>query len=221
MEKLNRSTAFIELATLTYPVYLSAIRTKNKTVSIAENPSADQMLLLGYAVVARVDRPDGDVVTEGVPVETETGWIQTWEVRAFNEQEIAQQLNQAKQNAFNKLNTSMDNTLAIGFEYIFADADVLHIQLRDGDRANLAGLRLTANELIELGELDPILEIMSYENIGKNVTPAEMVELTRSAFVNFTGTMKQKWVLKTQVKAATTVAEIPSIPDIIPVFVSV
>jgi len=222
MANINNSTLLIRLSDNKYPYSLYQVRNEVKFLMPAE-PTEELVSELGFAVVDPIEKPVGDVVTEGAPsFDAQTNrYTQVWEVRSFTPEEIATRLDQAKATRTNILNNNLTKTLEQGFEYIFADADVLHVQLRDGDRANLAGLRLTANKLITAGEVNPVMEIMTYEDVSKTITPQEMVDLTDAAFDNYTGIMKSKWMYRAQIQAATTTEEIPIIPEIIPVYTGV
>jgi hypothetical protein len=52
--------------------------------------------MLGYAVVAETERPVGDVVTEGQPEQRDGVWYQTWEVREFTAEELAEREQQQR-----------------------------------------------------------------------------------------------------------------------------
>lgn len=76
---------------------VSTIRRGHPNVSLPNNPGDDTLAALGYARVYPTPRPSGDVVTEGHPEQGEDGlWYQTWEVREYTAEELAERLEQAK-----------------------------------------------------------------------------------------------------------------------------
>jgi len=221
MANVTNGSLLIRLSDNKYPVSLHQVRNETKFIMPAE---PDELLMeqIGYKVVDPVERPEGDVVTEGTPIiDGVTGrYTQVWEVRSYMPGEIATNLEEAKKRRLQILETNLKNTLEIGYEYIFSDSSIYHIQLRTGDRANLAGLRIKADQLVAAGEVNPVMQIMTYEDVSKDITPAEMVALTDEAFSSHTGIMKSKWIYKAQINAAETIEEIPTIPAIIPVYVA-
>lgn len=62
-----------------------------ENVSLPRNPSDDTLAALGYALIHPTARPEGGVVTQGQPEKGEDGrWYQTWEVRDFTDDELAE-----------------------------------------------------------------------------------------------------------------------------------
>lgn len=213
MANVNTSTLLIKVADQQYPLNLYQVKQNHKNISIPKEPSVEQIQALGYAVVERVERPVGDVVTEGTPELVEGVYKQTWVVRSFNTEELANQFNSKKQTAVNEIDRVRNRDLAKGFLHTFPDATQFHIQLRDGDRANLSGLRIKADSLITQGVTDPVMSIMTYENVAKALTPAQMVEATDAAFTGYMAIMEAAWLLKAQANDAKIEAELPTIPE--------
>lgn len=213
MNKVNASTLLIKVDDQQYPLNLYQVRQNHKNISIAKEPTVEQLEELGYAVVQRVERPTGDVVTEGTPVLVNGNFTQTWIARSFTTEELASQFNTKKQNTLNEIDRIRNRDLSKGFLHTFPDATQYHIQLRDGDRANLSGLRIKADSLAAQGILDPVMSIMTYENVSKALTPAQMVEATDAAFTGYMTIMEASWNLRAQAEAATTEAELPVVPE--------
>lgn len=211
MTTVTNNTQLIRISTGEYPLYLSQVRRTHPSVGIAQTPTEADMGELGYAVVHTVERPIADVVEQGEPIELEGRYEQSWTVREFNEQEIAQRLQQRKDERVAQLMQERDAKLTVGAEHIFNDESVQHIQLRDGDRANLAGLRNKAEELIKDGIEDPVMFFITYENNLVYMTPSEMRELTNVAFEGYTTIMGQTYLIKEQIRAATTLEELDEI----------
>lgn len=79
-----------------YPLSLSQILAANPDVSLSAQPSAADLESLGYAVVTEGERPDGDVATEGQPEQRDGQWYQTWVVREFTAEELAEREQQQR-----------------------------------------------------------------------------------------------------------------------------
>jgi len=86
---------------------LRQIRQAHPNVSLARNPTDEQLAPLGYAALHPTERPTGDVVTENTPEQGEDGkWYQTWEVRDFTPVEAAEALEQAKVRKVREINAA-------------------------------------------------------------------------------------------------------------------
>lgn len=67
---------------------LAELRRRNPRVSLSDNPDDASLQLINAARLQLVQRPVGDVVTPGDPELRDDGkWYQTWEVRAYTEEE--------------------------------------------------------------------------------------------------------------------------------------
>lgn len=75
----------------------AAGRSGNPNVSLSSAPAVEDLAMLGYAVVAETERPAGDVVTEGQPEQRDGVWYQTWEVREFTAEELAEREQQQRE----------------------------------------------------------------------------------------------------------------------------
>ncbi|MCP1363820.1 hypothetical protein BIS06_01020, partial [Halomonas sp. BBD48] len=89
-------------------VSLPAIRQALPQVSLPRKPSDAQMAALGYPRIQSTPRPTGDVVTLGESQERDSVWYQTWKVRELTEDELAEQLAQARQDALTQLNADYE-----------------------------------------------------------------------------------------------------------------
>lgn len=98
MEATN-SSLLIHVATQEYPVYLWVMKSRFPTMAFGDNVSTVTLDELGYAIVYPVDPPAGDVVTEGAPELVNGEWKQTWVVRDYDPDELAQLLEGAKATA--------------------------------------------------------------------------------------------------------------------------
>lgn len=230
MSIVTQNTLLLELETGQYPVRLYNVRKDPKirnTVMIPPEPTEDQLLSLGYVVVEAVERPEGDVVTEGTPIQaTESTVIpgvdvivgkyyQTWEVRSYNEEEISQLVANKKTSLLADLKSGAERVFYKGAPYTFAGDVVNHIQLRDGDRANLAGLRSGADadlrKLQENPEFTPRTSgFRTFENNFFPMTPQELLDFTDYALGAYMAMKGTQWTYEAMIQASTSLAELNS-----------
>lgn len=196
-----------------YTYHEAIIAARRRGVGISSNPSEELMVDAGYTKVIQVERPEGDVVTKRAVELREDGfYYRDWDVREFTEQELAQQFQQKKAQLQSDVNTLRDASMQKGTTYTFGEDAVGHVQLRDGDRANLAGLRLKAQELVGLEVTEPVMAFRVYENVTYPMTPAEVVAMTDHAFIKYNELLSQCWALKDQIDQAQSEEDLPEIP---------
>lgn len=209
---ITEYTQLINIATQSYPVTLSQVKRDLPNLSFPLEPTDAQLLELGYAVVEPLAKPEGDVVTEAAPVLTDGIYAQGWDIRSFNEAEVAQQLVDKKAAMQQEVDTLRDAALVTGTPYLFPNDITNHIQLRNGDRANLTGLRIQADYLKVTGVMDPVFSFRTYENINHLLTPQQMIDVTNTALTAYMVIMSNGWTLKDQIAAALTIGELPVLP---------
>lgn len=211
-EKVGISTLFIEVATGIYPVTLYMIIDKFKpmNMSFSMTPPRVDIEGLGYGVVMPMQRPEGDVVTEGQPNLVNGQWEQTWVVRPFNETEIAAQLEYAKIAANDNIMAVRNDDFQLGMTHTVGDK-TFNVQLRIEDRINLLAMYTIGKELVVAGS-DQLEAFRSYENETILLTPQQTVDMALAALAAVKSISQSTWTLKDQVDAAETVAEIPVIP---------
>lgn len=219
MSTLTHSSLIINTDTLQYPVSISQIRRENPTVSLPALPTVAQIEALGYAVVKTVPRPVADVVTEGKPALIDGVWTQVWETREFNSQELSARLNAARETRKNELKEYRERVLYKGHPFDF-NGVIGHVQLRDGDRANITGLRVKAESLVRAGVTDPVMFFRTYENEVHYITPEQMIALSDFAFDAYNFSLQHFWDLETELVLAETIEELPEVPVEPPVFVA-
>ncbi|MED5253076.1 MAG: hypothetical protein VX811_13720 [Pseudomonadota bacterium] len=82
-----------------------------ENVSLPRNPSDDTLAALGYARIHPTPRPTGDVVTQGHPEQRDDGkWYQTWEVRSYTADELAEQLEHRRADKLREINDAYTAT---------------------------------------------------------------------------------------------------------------
>ena len=199
---VNSSTKLINIETNAYPVYLAQVRAETG-ISFGAEPDEDQVLAMGYAVVIQVDKPTGMVATEGPPEEIDGQYIQNWITRPYNEDELAAMLAAAQDVRYKTLEDLFIRTLEKGALYTWPDGAEEHIQLRDGDRANLTAIGARSDRKITLGITeDEYLGFITYENNWKPLTPEQGRAMTDYAYEAYLTFLMRRRALKDQIDAA-------------------
>ncbi|MEL7893525.1 hypothetical protein [Vreelandella neptunia] len=111
---------YINTETLDYPLTLRQVRRLLPNVALPENPDEATLNALGFATVQPVERPTGDVVTEGQPELVDGTWQQTWNVREFTPEEIEQRRKDAVPQAV----PALEALLALDAAGLSADYEV-------------------------------------------------------------------------------------------------
>lgn len=218
MTIIDQSTRLIKVGQTSedsaYPVYMQQVRTENPSWSFAENPEEQLLRDLGYFVVELVTQPSAEnaVAVEGQPVFENGVWKQSWTLRQHTEPEIAAAFETKKHEQLTAIMAKVTEALAKGFQFTFDDGIVGHVQLRDGDRANLAGARVRAEAFVEQNVTDAIMPFRDWENVTHMCTPATIVTLADKAYDAYLGFLAIGWELKDQTEAATQVSELPALP---------
>lgn len=200
-----------EGAANTYPVYLAQVRRDNPNTSFPDEVEEESLNALGYFVVQTVAQPTGDVVTEGDPTFANAVWSQAWTVRAYTADELATQLSAKQTAVLADVQSKVDTALEKGFSFAFTDV-AGHVQLRDGDRANIASARIRAAALQTAGTTDAVMPFRDWENVTHMCTPTMIVQLSDAAYDAYLGFLAAGWTLKDAVTAAKTVADLPAVP---------
>lgn len=196
-----------------YPVYMSDVRKQNTSWSFTEPQDIEPINALGYFAVASTERPISDEghVVEVTPVLVDGVWTQAWDIQPFSEEEIAAQFASLKGARLTDISSKVTAALAKGFPFTFS-VGVGHVQLRDGDRANLAGARVRAEAHVVAGEVDELMPFRDFENKTHWITPAEMVQLADGAYSAYLGFLAVGWGLKDLTEAALTAEDLPEVP---------
>jgi len=210
---ISNHDPLINLETGAYPVYLPQVRQDNINKSFAASPSEELVAELGYAYVWSTDQPAGDVVVETPPIFKQGKWEQQWLARDFTAAERQANFVQTKENCLVRIRELQQNCLERGCRYTFPDNWVGRIQLRDGDRANLAGLRLRAESAKRTGSTETF-GFRTYENITKmGLSADQIVLLSDIAFERYMTILGLCWYLKDQAEAALEDAALPQVPS--------
>lgn len=200
-----------------YPLYLSQVRAAFPNTSFPSEPLEEYINSLGYFVVEDAEKPESStqMVEEGQPVFEDGVWKQTWVVRDFTTDEATAELATRKTRLLAEITDKTETALNTGYSFDFQDGKAAgHVQLRDGDRANLAGSRTFADALIKKG-LSNNMPFRDLENVTHMVPPEVIVELTDGAYMAYLSILNNSWTLKDQVTAAVDIASLPVVPEVI------
>lgn len=111
-------TPLLRLSDGKYPVFYPQVRKENPSVMFPYPYNELFMVDWGYKVVNEVELPSGDVITEGVPELREDGnYYKTYTSRPFNEQEVAQNLINAKNTLIYQADSLFDFELLRSFTF--------------------------------------------------------------------------------------------------------
>lgn len=216
MTTINASTRLIKIGAEgqpnTYPVFMGQVRQDNPNISFPDETEEEYLNGLGYFVVQDVAQPAGDVVTEGDPVFAAGVWSQAWNVRSFTTDEVASQLASTKSTMMSDIANKLTAALEKGFSFAFSDVPG-HVQLRDGDRGNIASARIRADKLVTQGVTDAVMPFRDWENVTHMCTPEQIVTLSDDAYEAYLGFLGAGWALKDAVTNAATAADLPVVPE--------
>jgi len=214
--KVTSHARLMNVETGEYPLTLSQVRQAIPNVSLANEPDEEELAEKGYAVVHPSDRPDvgADVTDEGPPDLQDGKYVQTWLPRWFTPEEKATSLGSKKLDLLGKLEELRSATLYKGAPYAFPDGTTQHIQLRDGDRANLTGLGQKSERLLAANSAAPMF-FRTFENELRVLTPQQMYDMTDASMDLYMLVLSQIWTLEGQIKAAASEAELPELPEVL------
>lgn len=195
-----------------YPVSIRTAIGRFKEHAVGKRVPVSLLTALGYAVVTLTVKPDerpGKVVVESAPILQGDTYYQNWQVRYLTAEEITADLQSKKTIHIGEISHLMEEAKSTGMPYDFGgEYGVQHVQLRDGDRTNITGLKICAS-----GNSGGQFHFRTYENNMIVMTAPQIEQLASAAFEGFTKLMGVKWVLENQVLAANTVDALPSLPE--------
>jgi hypothetical protein len=211
MTTVNRTTRLICSDTGEYPLYLSDLSTRVTGTIFPSVIDSDDLFDFGYEVVLDVSVPQADIVVEGKPELRDGNWYRTYDARSYSEAEVMANLATAKAGLLAQIESFRIAQFDKGFPYDFS-GNTYHVQIRTTDRQNISSIRVIAKEAIEAGKELPVA-FRVYENVTVNLTAEEFVTLADTTFLRVTEGYQVAWVLKDQIAQATTLAELPTIPE--------
>lgn len=216
MPTVDSSTRLIRLKDKAYPKYLYDMRQDNMQNTFGSTIESEKLANFPnpYAYVNLVDQPTGDVVTEGQPVlnEEDGQWYQHWDVRAYNDQELADRLAYERDNLLQNAKTVFSNDLISGLEVTVGTAgDKYKLIMTAEERVNLLGVRLVAEARVNKSDSTKFT-LRTADSKSFQAEPASVMELVEDAFEIYNGYMEKYWQFKSDVANATTIAALPTVP---------
>lgn len=209
---VSKTDLLIHVESGEYPLVIASLKGRHPNVSFGAEVELSFLKSLGYEVVQKTPRPEADVVSEVAPALQDGVYVQTFEARAFNEQEVALQVADKKRTAEEQLRKARESELDKGAPVQFAGREgILHVQMRDGDRANTLGLRARAEVLKEQGVVDTVIPFRTYENVVVMLTPAQFIDLAWAVFDSYSALMASSWEKEEQIAAATSIAQVEAV----------
>lgn len=201
---VQADTKLIYVRTQDYPVYYRDLPQRHPGTVFPTQATESLVSALGYAKVNDIPKPEGNY-REGVPHYRDGLYSQTW-VKCDPE-DIETLLNARKAELLAIVEDNRQRLIQKGFEWRFGQA-IEHVQLRDGDRANLAGLRIDADARLKAQNVEKYY-FRTYENHTHAMTPAELVAMTQEALVQYQLLLGRTWVNQSTIQSADTLEALP------------
>lgn len=207
---LNNATRLIHPETMEYGITVQQAKSRCSGV-IWGAITEEVMAYFGYLVIQPTERPVNDVVYETTPTLVDGVFQQTWMSRAFNAQELKNNFETVRSEAIHVLNINLAGAIERGYPYNFGtdeEPNVQHIQLRDGDRANHAGMA-------GMHARDPnrAQVFRTYENNIVPLNAEQVVSLTDAAYSKYLHLLGKVWALKDLIGKAESAFHLPPIPQ--------
>lgn len=156
-------------------------------------------------------RPEADVVTLITPILVEGKWVQQYESRPFNEDELARNLESARMNALNMLDNVLDNTYGRGFTYTH-NGNVENYSMTSDMRQLFTGMYLLA---VQETELTRKFKLRTLDNKTVEYTVDEMKDIGKAVMEYVTAVLEELWAIMDQITTATKIEDIPNVPPYI------
>ncbi|AFC21385.1 hypothetical protein [Staphylococcus haemolyticus] len=195
-----------------YPVYLTDFRADNPNVSIGTWVYSENIAEFGYFPVIPVTPPTGDVVLEGPPEfnDQTQQWEQTWTSRDFSPEEIAANLEAAKQNRKAEAQNVLSRDVELGIPYPVGNVEY-KVRVKSFDLATLLTIKsVLDSDGDQSSEVYPFRFLDGYKS---DFTHAEMKDLVLQVSRAQYNLMKSYWSYLDQVEQASTIQNIPAVPE--------
>lgn len=150
------------------------------------------------------------VIPEGhVAVRSGNDWVYVLDSEKPEVTHVVESLEQVKERLMVQIEKLESETINKGVPYDFgAPYGVLHVQLRDGDRTNLIGIRMKCLE-----NENYRTTFRTYENINVPLDATSGYDITEHGLNGYITIKEAAWSLKDAVTAATTLEELPVLPE--------
>lgn len=161
----------------------------------------DYSKLEGIEVLNIVEQPSGNVVQCGVPQKIGDKWYQTWEVRDFTEQELANKVKEAKEEKIKRINQL--------FESKAIENVTINNSIYKGGDVSASAI----NGAITLAKVEgvPTVDIWDADKVTRTYTISEAEQIAYVIGKTYAGFMYRRNELISAVNACTTVSEINAI----------
>lgn len=204
----------IRLSDGNYPMYMPQVRKENSNISFPI-PIRDYILEeYGYAPVFDSEEPQYDPNTqhlvEGAPVENQTDekWYKTWTVVDYTAEELATNLQNAKESLLSMASGVLSNDLYSGVEFTFnSETHIADVA------AGKLSLLLSVQSLAQAADDN---DTFPYGFMGGEYvvfTKAEFLTMAKSVIESVYEINKNFWQFKEDVSSKTLIADIPALPD--------
>ncbi|QZA71086.1 hypothetical protein AH06_317 [Erwinia phage AH06] len=214
MTTVTNSTPLVRLRDMAYPKYQYDARQDNMNVSWGSTTESEKLLTLPnqYAVVYPVDRPDGDVVTEGTPAQGDDGlYYQHWDVRSYNEDELSANLAVGKDIALQDAKNIISNDLNTGIPFTHGETDYQVVMTAE-ERVNLMGLRVVAEKRVNASD-ETTFKLRTVAGQMVELTPVEVIDVVEHLLELYAAYLGRYWTFKNNVTSATLIADVPVVPS--------
>lgn len=214
--KVFEDTRLYEVQFQKYPVYLSDVRKKYPNSTFQAGLDSSKLIKYGFYLVRDSELPQTPVYAETLPVlNAETGYYErAYQIYSLGSSQYQEALDKKKSELSNEVLEVRNKVLALGKPYEFPNGEILNVQLRDGDRANILGLRQSADDTIEAGyPNEPAFEFRTYENKNIFINAVQMKALAAWAFNAYVAIMRSSWGVQNQILEAKTFEDLPEIPQ--------
>lgn len=195
----------IRMSDMRYPVYLSDFKAEYTNVSTGSFVYEEGMAEFGYYPVIDVDIPQGDVVTEGAPVQGEDGkWYKSWNSRDYTEEEIADNLRRQKEQLIYSAKSNFENENMGGVE---VDGSFYSVD------SNSLSLYHSILSVAELAEDDKLFSLLTYDNKVIEHLRLDVIELIEEIISVYVESYNNMGTFIKEVNIAKNMEELPSVPE--------
>ena len=215
---IDLGTPLINFQTGEYPVYFANVKQATPNTSWPPNPREESLWDYGFAAVQTTTPPTGDVVTEGAP-ELQPGdgtthyYLQTWTVRAYTPEEAAAALAIKKSNMSLQVDQLLESVIWAPVPYDFGGTDgTQHLSAQVVDRINMQAQRGTAKTYVANNAGTTVMKIRTLEDNTISLAATDYLTMAQAVSDYIQRYYESAWALKDQIKAAQTLADLPTLP---------
>lgn len=153
--------------------------------------------------------PIDDVVTKVTPALIDGKWVQQYEHRPFDENELADNLEAARSSALYQLDFVLSNTYDRGFEHE-VDSQPHVFSLTSDNRQLITGLYILANDETDLTRK---FKLRTMANAAVIFTVDELKTFAKAVIEYVTAVLEKLWDIMEQITEAVKIEDLPEIPE--------